>query len=305
MPSTPAQWIERHFLTLAVGFSVLALLHPPLFAWIKPHISLGLGIIMFGMGLTLEFADFARVGREWRTVGIGVGLQYLLMPSIAWALCRILNLPSEAAVGVILVGCCPSGTASNVIAYFARADVPLSVVMTLASTLLAPLATPALVELLAGERVEVDFWAMVRSVFWIVVFPLMDGLILRRLLRERMRPMIRIFPSISVLTISAVIACVVALNQKTILEFPALIMLAVILHNGLGYLCGFWGARALGGTTIAARTISIEVGMQNSGLAVALAGAFFGPTAALAGAIFSLWQNLTGVALAKFWTRGA
>jgi len=298
-----AQWIERHFLTLAVGFSVLALLHPPLFAWIKPHISLGLGIIMFGMGLTLEFADFARVGREWRTVGIGVGLQYLLMPSLAWSLCRVLNLPSEAAVGVILVGCCPSGTASNVIAYFARADVPLSVVMTLASTLLAPLTTPALVELLAGERVAVDFWPMVRSVFWIVVFPLMDGLILRRLLRERMRPMIRIFPSISVLTISAVIACVVALTQKTILEFPAMILLAVILHNGLGYLCGFWGARALGGGTIAARTISIEVGMQNSGLAVALAGAFFGPTAALAGAIFSLWQNLAGVALARIWAR--
>lgn len=303
MLRTLAQWIERHFLTLAVGFSLLALLHPPVFAWIRPHISMGLGIIMFGMGLTLEFADFARVGRQWRTVGMGVGLQYLLMPLIAWTICLVLDLPPEAAVGVILVGCCPSGTASNVIAYFARADVPLSVVMTLASTLLAPLATPALVELLAGERVAVDFWAMVRSVFWIVVFPLLDGLILRHLLRERLKPLIRIFPSISVLTISAVIACVVALNQKTILEFPAMIMLAVILHNGLGYLCGFWGAKALGRETIAARTISIEVGMQNSGLAVALAGTFFGPAAALAGAIFSLWQNLTGVALARIWAR--
>lgn len=303
MLRTLAQWIERHFLTLAVGFSLLALLHPPVFAWIRPHISLGLGIIMFGMGLTLEFADFARVGRQWRTVAMGVGLQYLLMPLIAWTICLALALPPEAALGVILVGCCPSGTASNVIAYFARADVPLSVVMTLASTLLAPLATPALVELLAGERVAVDFWAMVRSVFWIVVFPLLDGLILRHLLRERLKPLIRIFPSISVLTISAVIACVVALNQKTILEFPAMIMLAVIMHNGLGYLCGFWGAKALGRDAITARTISIEVGMQNSGLAVALAGTFFGPAAALAGAIFSLWQNLAGVALARIWAR--
>ena len=298
-----SRWIERHFLTLAIGFSALGLLHPPLFAWIRPHISLGLGIIMFGMGLTLEFSDFSRVGREWRMVGLGVGLQYLLMPLIAWTLCLMLPLPPEAAVGVILVGCCPSGTASNVIAYFARADVPLSVVMTLASTLLAPLATPALVELLAGQRVEVDFWAMVRSVFWIVVFPLLDGLVLRTLLRERLRPVIRVFPSISVLTISAVIACVVALNQKTILEFPALVMLAVVLHNGLGSLCGYWGARALGAGTVACRTISIEVGMQNSGLAVALAGTFFGPAAALAGAIFSLWQNLAGVALARFWAR--
>jgi BASS family bile acid:Na+ symporter len=290
-------------LILAVGFSLLALFHPPLFAWIRPHIALGLGIIMFGMGLTLDFGDFARVGREWRTAGLGVGLQYLIMPLIAWVLCLALRLPPEAAVGVILVGCCPSGTASNVIAYFARADVPLSVVMTLMSTLIAPLATPALVELLAGKRVDVDFWAMVRSVFWIVVFPLLDGLILRRLLRERLKPLIRIFPSLSVLTISAVIACVVALNQKTILEFPALIMLAVILHNALGYLCGFCGTRMLGGGTVTARTISIEVGMQNSGLAVALAGTFFGPTAALAGAVFSLWQNLTGVALARIWSR--
>ena len=300
-----AQRIERHFLTLAVGFSLLALAYPPLFSWIRPHISLGLGIIMFGMGLTMEFADFARVAREWRTAGLGVGLQYLLMPLIAWGLCKVLALPPEAAVGVILVGCCPSGTASNVIAYFARADVPLSVVMTLASTLLAPLVTPALVELLAGQRVAVDFWAMVRSVFWIVVFPLLDGLVLRRLLRERLRPVLRIFPSLSVVTISAVIACVVALNQKTILEFPAMIMLAVILHNGLGFLGGFWGARMLGSGLQAARTISIEVGVQNSGLAVALAGTFFGLQAALAGAVFSLWQNLAGVTLAKIWTAKA
>lgn len=303
MLSTLAARIERHFLTLAVGFSLLALMHPPLFAWIKPHISIGLGIIMFGMGLTLEFGDFARVGRQWRLAGMGVALQYLLMPFIAWTVCLVLDLPPEAALGVILVGCCPSGTASNVIAYFAKADVPLSVVMTLASTLIAPLATPLLVELLAGERVAVDFWAMVRSVFWIVVFPLLDGLILRHLLRERLKPLIRIFPSISVLTISAVIACVVALNQTTILAFPALVMLAVILHNGLGFLTGFWAARGLKAQTVTARTISIEVGMQNSGLAVALAGAFFGPAAALPGALFSLWQNLAGVALARVWTR--
>lgn len=303
MLSTLAARIERHFLTLAVGFSLLALMHPPLFVWIKPHISIGLGIIMFGMGLTLEFGDFARVGRQWRLAGMGVALQYLLMPFIAWTVCLVLDLPPEAALGVILVGCCPSGTASNVIAYFAKADVPLSVVMTLASTLVAPLATPLLVELLAGERVAVDFWAMVRSVFWIVVFPLLDGLILRHLLRERLKPLIRIFPSISVLTISAVIACVVALNQATILAFPALVMLAVILHNGLGFLSGFCAARGLKAQTVTARTISIEVGMQNSGLAVALAGAFFGPAAALPGALFSLWQNLAGVALARVWTR--
>ncbi|NLV97524.1 MAG: bile acid:sodium symporter family protein [Desulfovibrionales bacterium] len=296
-----SRWIEHHYLFLAVSFSALALLYPPTFSWIAPHISLGLGIIMFGMGLTLKFQDFTRVVRQWRMVTMGVGLQYLLMPTIAWTLCQILDLPPAVAVGVILLGCCPSGTASNVITYFAKADVPLSVVMTLVSTLLAPLATPLLMELFAGHRVQVDFWAMVRSVFWIVVFPLLDGLILRHFLRDRLQPAIKIFPAISALTICAVIACVVSLNQKHILDFPGLVILAVILHNGLGYITGFWGARVLGADTLSARTISIEVALQNSGLAAALATVFFGPQAALPGAIFSLWQNISGITLARFW----
>ncbi len=296
-----SRWIEHHYLFLAVSFSALALLYPPTFSWIAPHISLGLGIIMFGMGLTLKFQDFTRVVRQWRMVTMGVGLQYLLMPTIAWTLCQILDLPPAVAVGVILLGCCPSGTASNVITYFAKADVPLSVVMTLVSTLLAPLATPLLMELFAGHRVQVDFWAMVRSVFWIVVFPLLDGLILRHFLRDRLQPAIKIFPAISALTICAVIACVVSLNQKHILDFPGLVILAVILHNGLGYITGFWGARVLGADTLTARTISIEVALQNSGLAAALATVFFGPQAALPGAIFSLWQNISGITLARFW----
>lgn len=296
-----AAWIERHFLTLAVGFSALGLIHPPLFSWIKTYISFGLGLIMFGMGLTLEFSDFARVSRQWPSVTLGVALQYTLMPGIAWAVCALLQLPPEAAVGVMLVGCCPAGTASNVIAYFAKADVPLSVTMSLVSTLLAPLATPALMEFLAGQRVAVDFWGMAGSIFWIVVFPVLGGLVLRKLLRTRIKPLLHIFPSISVLTISAVIACVVAINQKTILTVPLLVITAVILHNALGFLCGFWAARGTGAAPVTARTISIEVGMQNSGLAVALAGAFFGPAAALPGALFSLWQNLAGMFLARWW----
>lgn len=296
-----AFWIERNYLPLALTFSGLALVHPPIFTWIAPHISLGLGLIMFGMGLTLEFSDFVRVGQHWRTAAMGVALQYTLMPAIAWGICIFLDLPATIAAGVILVGCSPSGTASNVITYFARADVPLSVVMTLLSTLLAPVATPVLMELVVGQRVHVDFWAMVQSVFWIVVFPLLDGLVLRHVLRERLKPVLSVFPALSALTICAVIACVVGLNQKHILDFPALVILAVILHNGLGYVAGFWSARSLGATIIAARTISIEVGVQNSGLAAALATVFFGPQAALPGAVFSLWQNLSGMTLARFW----
>lgn len=296
-----AAWIERRFLFLAVGFSALGLVHPPLFAWIRPYISLGLGLIMFGMGLTLEFSDFTRVSRQWPSVALGVSLQYALMPAIAWVVCALLQLPPEAAVGVMLVGCCPAGTASNVIAYFSRADVPLSVTMSLASTLLAPLLTPALMELLAGQRVAVNFWSMAGSICWIVVCPVLGGLVLRRTLQARVRPALRIFPAVSVLSISAVIACVVAINQKTILTVPLMVLAAVILHNALGFLCGFWAARGTGAAFVTARTISIEVGMQNSGLAVALAGTFFGPAAALPGALFSLWQNLAGMLLARWW----
>lgn len=298
-----ARWVQRHFLILACACAFLALGFPALFAWIRPYISLGLGLIMFGMGLTLEFADFVRVGRMWPRAGLGVVLQYTVMPLLAWGLCWALHLPDEVAVGVLLVGCCPSGTASNVITFFARADVPLSVAMTLVTTLVAPVVTPALVELFVGQRVAVDFWAMVRSVFWIVVFPLVDGLVLRRLLRERLRPVLDVFPALSVLAITGIIACVVALNQKTILDFPVLVMLAVMLHNGAGFAIGFWGARVTGARMSTARTIAIEVGMQNSGLAVALAGTFFTPAAALAGALFSLWQNLMGMALARVWAR--
>ncbi|EPR35031.1 Bile acid:sodium symporter [Alkalidesulfovibrio alkalitolerans DSM 16529] len=295
--------IERGFLPLALGLSALALAHPPLFTWIAPHIALGLGVIMFGMGLTLDFSDFGRAFRNWRGAGTGIVLQYTIMPILAVAVSALLGLPPEAAVGLVLVGACPGGTASNVITYLARADVALSVVMTLVSTMLAPLVTPALVQLLLGHEIQVDFWAMVRSVFWIVLFPLLDGLIIRSLLRDRLRPVACIFPAISMVTISLIIACVVGLNQKTILAFPALVMAAVVLHNAAGFGLGYHCARLMGSDATRARTISIEVGMQNSGLAVALAGAFFGPAAALPGAIFSLWQNLVGVALARRWSR--
>lgn len=297
--------IERAFLPIAVLCSAAALVEPALFVWIKPHIAVGLGIIMFGMGLTLEVSDFMGVLPRWRLVLAGAFLQYTVMPLLALAASSLFGLDLEAAVGLALVGACPGGTASNVITYLAGGNVALSVTMTMVSTALAPVLTPAIVYALYDARIEIDFWGMARSVFWIVVFPLIDGLVLRRLLRHRVAALVRVFPSVSILTISAVIACVMALNRDTILALPLLVLGAVLLHNMAGFGVGYAAGRLLSKDHRDAITMSVEVGMQNSGLGVALANSFFSARAALPGALFSLVQNLVGVSLSRIWRRGA
>ncbi|QGY42042.1 bile acid:sodium symporter [Pseudodesulfovibrio cashew] len=295
------QFIERQFIGIAVVLSCVALAYPPSFTWVKPHIPLGLGIIMFGMGLTLEFEDFREILRKWPLVCFGMVMQYLIMPLLAVGISFALGLPAEALIGMVVVGACPGGTASNVITYLARANVPLSVTMTLASTCLAPLLTPSIIYLVLERRIDIDFGSMVASVFWIVVFPLVDGLVLRRLFRKRLEPFLRYFPSLSILVIALLIACIIGLNQQTLLAFPVLVLVAVALHNGLGLAMGYGLARLARCSRRDARTLAIEVGMQNSGLGVALAVKYFGAASALPGALFSLWHNLSGVWLARRW----
>ncbi|WP_243546906.1 bile acid:sodium symporter family protein [Pseudodesulfovibrio tunisiensis] len=300
--SLPA-FIERQFLPIAVLLSVAALYHPPAFTWIKPHIPLGLGVIMFGMGLALEFEDFLDILRKWRMAGLGILLQYTVMPVAAFAICTLLDMPEEVLIGMVVVGACPGGTASNVIAYLARANVALSVTMTLAATCLAPLLTPAIIYFILGQHVEIHFWGMVNSVFWIVVFPLVDGLILRRIFRKWLDPFLVWFPSLSIIVIALLIACIMGLNQQTLLGLPVMALVAVIMHNAVGLAAGYWGGRVFGCTPRDARTLAIEVGMQNSGLGVALAVKYFGVATALPGALFSLWHNISGVSLARIWRR--
>lgn len=297
------RFIEKQFIPITVALCAIAMVYPPSFTWIKPHIPLGLGVIMFGMGLTLEFGDFRDILRKWRLVGFGMVMQYAIMPLLAVSISFVLGLPPEAVIGMVVVGACPGGTASNVIAYLAKANVPLSVTMTLASTCLAPVLTPAIVYLVLEQQVEIDFWAMVQSVFWIVVFPLIDGLILRRIFRKRLEPFLRYFPSLSVMVIALLIACIIGLSQKTLLAFPVLVFLAVVLHNGMGLAAGYGLARLAKCSKRDARTLAIEIGMQNSGLGVALAVKHFGATSALPGALFSLWHNISGVSLARRWRR--
>ena len=296
--------IESHFIGLTILLSGVALAYPPSFIWIKPHIPLCLGVIMFGMGLTLEFGDFRGVLAKWPLLALGVALQYSVMPTVAVAISLLLGLPPEALIGMVVVGACPGGTASNVITYLARGNVPLSVTMTLVSTCAAPFLTPAIIYLILEKQVHMDFWSMVGSVFWIVVFPLLDGLILRRILRHRLEPLLHWFPSLSIVVIALLIACIIGLNQTTLLALPLLVFLAVILHNGLGLAAGYGVSRLFRCSGRDARTLAIEVGMQNSGLGVALAVKYFGAASALPGALFSLWHNITGVGLARRWRAG-
>ena len=300
-----ARCVEGAFLPMAVAFSALALIWPTLFTWIAPYISQGLGLIMFGMGLTLSVGDFAGVAAKWRLALVGIVLQFTIMPGVAVALVWLLGLPPETAVGVVLVGACPGGTASNVITYLAGGNLALSVTLTLATTLLAPLVTPAVVAAYCGTHMAVDPWAMMASVFWIVAFPVLDGLLLRRLLRRRLEPVMAVLPSFSMIVIALVVACVVGLNRDTVLAFPGLVMAAVVLHNLSGFGLGYVGARLFSRDRADVVAIAVEVGMQNSGLGVALAKTYFTAAAALPGALFSLEQNLAGVALARWWRRGA
>ncbi len=297
------RFIEHRLLSLAFLVSLLAFFWPPGFTWMKPHIPLLLGIIMFCMGTSLETADFKRVLQQPRLLLVGMAAQFGVMPLLGFLIARALGLGTELTAGVILLGACPGGTASNVIAYLARANVELSVSLTLASTLLAPLLTPWLTWLYAHAEVNVNVAALMADVVRIVLVPLLGGLAVRLFFRRWIQPWTIYMPSLSAVVILAVIGCVVSLNTDTIRNASAIVAAAVILHNGGGLLLGYGLAAWLTRDEAVRRTVSIEVGMQNSGLAVALAlnSAGFGPLAALPAALFSVWHNITGTTLAAWW----
>ncbi len=294
--------IEKYFLLIALVVCIVALLAPSGFIWAKSIIPILLGIIMFGMGMTLEPKDFTGIYKVKWSVLLGLILQYTVMPLLAYLICRILGLPDDILVGMVLLGACPGGTASNVITYLAKGNVALSVSMTFASTLLCPLLTPLWMEALVGRTVDIPFLSMMFMLFLIVIVPIASGTFLRWLLGDKLKPALKLCPSVSILTIIFVIAIVFALNKQRIMQLPVLIAVAVVLHNLIGLAAGYWTARFFGCSEKTARTIGIEVGMQNSGLAASLAAKFFGNASALPGALFSLWHNLSGITLAKYWS---
>ena len=265
-----------------------------------------LGAVMFGMGLSLRGRDFALVLRRPRDVAVGVAAQFVCMPLLAWVVSKALGLPPELALGVVLVGACPGGTASNVIAYLAEGDVALSVSMTACSTLLAPLATPAIVWLFAGESVDVDAVSMFLSIVKIVLAPVVVGVALNELLPRFAARIRRAMPAFSTVVVAVIVAGVVAAGAERIRTTAGLVALAVVLHNGLGLALGWGVGRLFRMDGARRRTLAIEVGMQNSGLAVSLAAMHFAsmPLAAVPGALFSVWHNVSGALFANWCVRG-
>ena len=282
----------------AVSLAVPAQLSP-----LSAGTDVALGIIMFGMGLTLTPSDFALVVRRPLPVLVGVVAQFAIMPTLAWVLAEAFRLDPGLAAGVILVGCAPGGTSSNVISYLAKGDVALSVTMTSISTLLAPLMTPLLTRWLAGQYMPVDAGSMAMSIVKMVLVPVVGGLVVRVLFTRAVERVLPAMPWVSVLGICYVVLAVVSKSAEKILSAGLLILVVVACHNVLGYLLGYGAGRLLGRNARVSRTISIEVGMQNSGLAATLASTYFSPEAALPGAVFSTWHNLSGAVLAAFYRR--
>ena len=298
-----SNFVQKTFALWVLLFAALAMLSPTSFIWLKSYIPWMLGIIMFGMGMTMTLADFKGVLQSPKAVGIGVAAQFIVMPSLAFVLCQLFNLSPEIAVGVILVGCCPGGTASNVITYMAKGNTALSVACTSVSTLLAPLLTPAIFYLLASQWIEINAWSMLSSILQVVLLPIVLGLVVRAILKQKIQYYMPAMPLISVVAIVAIVAAIIAGSKGQILESGLLILAVVMLHNGLGYLLGFWASRLFKLPYADSKAVAIEVGMQNSGLGVALAAVHFAasPVTALPSAIFSLWHNISGPALATYW----
>jgi len=287
----------------ALVFSLLAWWQPQWLVAGKPAIVPLLMLIMFGMGLTLRWDDFRQVFKRPGVIALGVALQYSLMPLLAWTIGRALQLPQELLIGLVVVGACPGGTASNVIAYLARANVALSVSITLVSTLIAVIATPLLTWCYLGERIPVPVEGMLVSLLQIVVIPVVAGSALNTFFPRQLATARELFPLLSVIAIVVVIGIIVALNQSRMAEAGIAVFVAVALHNALGLAGGYGIARLLRQDKVTARTLAIEVGMQNSGLGVALAVKHFTPLAALPGALFSVWHNLSGSLLAAIWQK--
>jgi len=293
--------VTRLFPLWAVLLSAVAYSTPASFTPILPHTGLMLSVIMFAMGLTLTPADFKRVLTRPAPVAAGIVLHYLVMPLAAWLIAKAFHMSPELTTGMVLVGSVASGTASNVIIYLSRGDVALSVTISSLSTLVGVVATPLLTRLYVDAAIAVDVVGMLTGILQIVILPIGLGLLAYRLFANQVRRIEPWLPLISMLAIVTLIAAIVAGSQAHIASVGLTVITAVILHNGIGLLGGYWGGRLLGFNESVCRTLAIEVGMQNSGLAAQLGKTYFTVLTALPGALFSVWHNISGSLLAGYW----
>ena len=302
------KFISDYMGVLVLVSAVAALVFPDALGHLKPKlINPLLGVIMFGMGLTLKAEDFRVVFSRPKDVLVGCLAQFTVMPLLAFLLTRVFRLEPALAIGVILVGCCPGGTASNVITYLAKGDLALSVGMTAVSTLLAPVLTPLLVWLLAGETVDVDVIGMLLSILWVVILPIVLGLLVKRFWPRTTERASDYLPALSSLAICVIVLIVIAANAHKLLDGGWVILAVVVLHNVCGLAAGYLIGSMLRLTPAKRRAISVEVGMQNSGLASSLATLHFAayPLATIPGALFSVWHNISGSVVARIYSRKA
>ena len=292
------------FPLFVLGVTGIAAIYPPLFLWSVSLIVPLLGVAMFGMGMTLVPGDFKLVFKSPRIVIVGLLAQYCIMSSLAWLLVRLFGLPPGLAIGVILVGTCPGGTSSNLMTYIARGDVALSVAMTACSTFIAPLATPFLTLMLAGEKLDVDVWGMLFSILKIVILPVAAGMLFHRFSSKYYDKLVKYVPLVSMGAIIIIIGAVVAANASRLLDVAGVAVAVVIAHNICGLILGYCIGRLFKFPVWQCRTLSLEVGLQNSGLSVSLAKLHFAstPEAMIPAAVFSVWHNISGALLAGYWS---
>ena len=300
-------WAGKYMAVIALLVAIIALVFPdPVKGVIKTsYVNTLLGIVMFGMGMTLKLSDFKVVFTKPKAVITGILSQFIIMPLLAFLLVKIFNLDPALAVGVILVGSCPGGTSSNVMTYLAKGDVALSVGMTACTTILAPVVTPALVLLLGGATINVSYMSMLMSIVQVVLVPIVLGFVINHFFEKFAQACAKVLPLVSVIAICLIIMAVVAANAAKIMTVGWLIVVVVMLHNLCGYALGYGVGKVLGLSRDQMRTLSIEVGMQNSGLATSLATVHFAtmPLAAVPGTVFSVWHNISGAIYANILAR--
>lgn len=297
-----SRFFSKYMALIVIAMAVLALLLPGAVSFIKTsYINTLLGIVMFGMGLTLKPDDFRIVFSHPKDVVIGTVAQFTIMPLLAYVLAVVFHLSPELTVGVILVGTCPGGTSSNVMTYLSKGDVALSVGITAVSTVLAPVMTPLLTYLYAGQTVDVNLLSMFLSIVQVVILPIVLGFLINHYFSRFAERVTEVLPLVSTLAIVAIVGAVVSANAAKLMSCGLLIFCVVVLHNVLGYALGYGAAKLMKMDATKCRAVSIEVGMQNSGLATSLATVHFAqyPLATIPGAVFSVWHNVSGAILAN------
>lgn len=301
-----SDFFGKYMALIVLVVAALALFVPDSCLWIQTSwVNYLLMIVMFGMGLTLKLEDFKLVFTRPKEIILGCVAQFTVMPLLAWILGTVFRLDPALMAGVVLVGTCPGGTSSNVITYLSKGDVALSVGMTSVNTLLAPFLTPAITYLLLRTTVTVDPMSMFMSIIKVVIVPIVLGFIINKLFGKFTQKLVTVLPSVSVVAICLIVAAVVSHNAEKIMSTGVIVFAVVILHNLLGYACGFGIGKALHMEPAKTKALSVEIGMQNSGLATSLAGTAF-PDLAMAtvpGAIFSVWHNISGAILANIYNR--